>query len=291
MDAFRKFFEEHAAFFGVVVPILAVVGAFAGSWAAGWMQARGGRDQAAAAREAAQIAAEAQRLAALWTVRHVHTAELIQRVDEVQRLAPLFFTQDSASGLEAQFREARQAMAQKQAEVELIAPVPVVNAARSVEDALDELTGHAKLTGPGQYVSNMLLTLILSPAEATSASVASAAASADAAVAARAAVRRLRSIDADADGVAWETARLAARDALCSVDGVTEELASNALLTIGMDDLGAARGLARRTNQFAEKKTLLLKAAREMLKSEDDVAPTVPPQRRWWQRAGATPSS
>ncbi|MET9346268.1 hypothetical protein [Streptomyces termitum] len=130
MTAFRQYFEDNPEIFAALVAALAILGGFLGSIIGAKIQANGGRDQAAAAREAAAATNEAQRVAALWTVRHVHMAELLQRVDEVHRLARLFFAEDSTSGLESQLREARQAVVQKQAEVELIAPGPVVDAAR-----------------------------------------------------------------------------------------------------------------------------------------------------------------
>ncbi|MFC9490729.1 hypothetical protein ACFTZM_32275, partial [Streptomyces hydrogenans] len=157
MSEIRKFFEEHAAFFAVVVPIATIVASFAGSWAAGWMQARGGRDQAAAAREAAAATNEAQRVAALWTVRQVQVAEFVQRVRELVRVSELFYERNNADrSISVQIGEARQALVQKQAEIELIAPKVVVQAADSVVKHFNGFVGLTAMVGETAYFADRL---------------------------------------------------------------------------------------------------------------------------------------
>ncbi|MFJ5142761.1 hypothetical protein [Streptomyces sp. NPDC088707] len=70
-----KYFEDNPEIFAALVAAIAILGGLLGSIIGAKFQANGGRDQAAAAREAAKIAAEAQHIAALWSVRHMQTAE------------------------------------------------------------------------------------------------------------------------------------------------------------------------------------------------------------------------
>ncbi|MFE5511658.1 hypothetical protein ACFQ9J_13695 [Streptomyces sp. NPDC056529] len=263
MNAFRQYFEEHATFFGVAVPILAVVGSFAGSWAAGWMQARGGRDQAAAAREAATIAAEAQRVAALWTVRQTQVAEFVQGVREVVRLYDRFFLEPDTSDLYFQVEAANQDVSLKKAEIELIASSIVVDAAQAVLVSVVEYSSMARTGGPASYAELILLRLILSDEE----EVARAAGTAQSAL-------------QEGSGFSYRD-RLALLEAVRGISPRQAQRLAHAANHPGQ--LGEVREDAIR--DLDEKLTAFVSAAREMLRSEDDVAPAAPEQRRRWRRA------
>ncbi|MFE5106002.1 hypothetical protein [Streptomyces sp. NPDC056663] len=265
-----SYFEGKPEIFAALVALLVGVGAVLGAK----IQANGGRDQAAAAREAAKIAAEAQHVAALWTVRQVQVAEYMQRVREVERLIERLYTEDSSNGeLEARLGEAEQAMDQKQAELELIASEAVVEAAMKLREAVWHARSYAVKTGPLRYAQLVIYIQMDSDDPG------------DVAIAqqAREAVEELHAAKRQGNRMEIERAHRQARVALCEVEAITNDLASSALPKF------AENGwlLEQDSGQFSllRKMETLVSAAREMLRSEDNVAPTVPPQRRWWRRA------
>jgi len=269
VSEFRKFMEEHAAFFGVVVPILAIVGAFLGSWAAGWMQARGGRDQAAAAREAAAATNEAQRVAALWTVRRIQVAELIQRANEVMLASGhAHAVCQPEEGDRDRVNDALRAMGMRESEIRLIAPAKVVDAAKKVARLSGTAWIAAAIQGPENRARKELRRL---------------ANEADLAVrdAAREAMGVIRN----------ESSSVAEREqALSAVSGLSEEHVRRLTVRPSVPP-PFSRPYSEIEHEYQERVDALVSAAREMLRSEDDVAPASPPQRRWWRRnSAATPA-
>ncbi|GGY61938.1 hypothetical protein [Streptomyces omiyaensis] len=271
--------EEHAAFFGVVVPILAILGSFAGSWAAGWVQARGGRDQAAAAREVATATNEAQRVAALWNVRQVMTVDYIAYAREHVELSVRMYRENDEDGaLKREADASRITLVQKKVGLELVATAPVVAAVKEVQEAVRGLAEHALTYGQEAYADKLLRTMGPRPAVLN----------------ARAALHELRECELDA--ARTEGARSEARvNALRKLTELESEISREqrfALIRyymradgVTLDQFKEARAL------FQSKMEELIEETRIMLRSEGDVASVVPPQRRWWRRnSAATPT-
>ncbi|GGV84299.1 hypothetical protein [Streptomyces massasporeus] len=270
MDAFRRYFESNPEIFAALVAGIAVVGGLVGSVIGARIQANGGRDQAAAAREAARIAAEAQRVAALWTVRQIQVAAFIQSVREARRLSEMFYKQNAVEdGLDVQLREARQDVAQKRAEIELVVPLAVLRAAGEVAETLDSMTAFAEIAGPGTYFTDDLNNQALSPNRHQS----------------RLAGRALNALDAlravDASG---RPDRFT--DAMAAVRAATNATVPQAVsVTAYVLRPQFPSEVAENQEKLNEKLALLIDAARAMLRSEDDIAPAVPTQRRRWRSA------
>ncbi|MFB7609900.1 hypothetical protein [Streptomyces gardneri] len=261
MDEFRKFFEGHAVFFGVVVPILAIVGSFAGSWAAGWMQARGGRDQAAAAREAAKIAAEAQRVAALWSIRQVQIAEFIRNARELVRVSEELRERPIDADLRRESGTALRAIALCAAEVEVTAPQDVVEAAYALSGTLRDLLDEAQDIGLTSCATDALFELCGSSDTAT----------------AGAAIEAHRALNDS-------TLTPEAQSSIVSmVSGLTEEQVRRLVVEVN-SPVDLNQRWVEAANAVTEKLRTFVAGTREMLKSEDDVAPAVPQQRRRWRR-------
>lgn len=271
-----KYFEDNPEIFAALVAAIAILGGLLGSVIGAKIQANGGKAQAVAAQKAAEIAAEAQRVAALWSVRQVQVAEFIQRVREVQRISELFYVRDVvADGLGAQLRTGYSAMIHTLAELQLIAHSSVVEAADAVSEALDEVVDLATAAGPGQYVRGLLVDRVFSVDDAESVLAHRALDLLDELLAAR----------AGDDSAAINRAQARSYSALSDVSGITPEQALCTRFLVGESELVRQKGEV--TERVAEKMTTLVETAREMLRSEDDVAPTVTaPQRRRWQRAG-----
>ncbi|MEU8702920.1 hypothetical protein AB0C61_35745 [Streptomyces sp. NPDC048680] len=270
MHAFRQYLEHNPEIFAALVAFIAVVGGLAGSVIGAKIQANGGRDQAAAAREAAQIAAEAQRVAALWTVRQIQVAAFIQSVREARRLSELLYRQNSIEdGLDVQVREAGQEVAQRRAEVELIVPLAVVRAAGEVAETVRAMTNSAQIAGPGTYFEEDLKIQVLSLDRNQSGLAGRALSALDA----------LRSSDSNDRANEFTDAV----DAVRAATNATVQQAVAVTSYFIRPDFPSA--VAENREKLKEKLTILIDAARVMLKSEDDVAPTVPPQRHRWRRA------
>ncbi|MFH8628217.1 hypothetical protein ACH4A8_41120 [Streptomyces vietnamensis] len=284
MDAFRKFFEEHAAFFGVVVPILAVVGSFAGSWAAGWVQARGGRDQAAAAREAAKIAAEAQRVAALWSVRQVLIAEYIHETRQATEvIRQLYVRNDEDGELDRQMVESALALNQKRVGLELTATLPVVEAVKEVQEAVSDVSIRARDHGPGLAAYTHLLELRRTGGSTRL----------QEAFDALAAYRTVAT-DLFSEDEARFQAAVEARMRLGRVTPALSGARIDALVShYSRSPDRATTDYNEAHDRLVEKRGELIRAARAMLRSEDDVAPAVPQQRRrlWWRNSAETRAS
>ncbi|WP_098897930.1 hypothetical protein [Streptomyces sp. st77] len=269
MDVWN-YFEGKPEIFAAVVALLVGVGAILGAK----IQANGGRAQAAAAREAARIAAKAQQEAALWTVRQVQTAEYIQRVRDVRRISTLLFEQDpEADNLLAQLVSASQAANQKLAEVQLIAHSSTVNAAEMVNDALMEVVEISYLLGPGLYGYGVIFDESFSPEPPDSATANNALNSL---------MELRRAHEEGSDDQTMSRLRRHARLDVLQVDGITPKIAQSLLLSAEMPD--GEREKERRNAELEERMRSLISTAREMLRSEGNVAP-VPAPRRWWQRA------
>ncbi|MFH9736533.1 hypothetical protein ACH4MA_02390 [Streptomyces roseolus] len=279
VDGLRKFFEEHAAFFGVVVPILAVVGSFAGSWAAGWVQARGGRDQAAAAREAAAATNEAQRVAALWTVRQVMTVDYIAYAREHVELSVRMYKESHEDGaLKREADASRITLVQKRVALELVATAPVVAAVKEVQEAIRGLAEHALTYGPGAYADGLLRTMGPRPAVMD----------------AREALHELREreLDAARTDESRSEARVNALRKLREMESDISREQNLALIRYYMRPAGATLDEFKEVRAlFQSKMEELIAEARIMLKSEEDVAPIVPEQRRRWRRNSVTTST
>ncbi|MGW2304999.1 hypothetical protein [Streptomyces sp. NPDC001809] len=276
MSTFREFFEGHAAFFAVVVPIVGLVGSFAGSWAAGWMQARGGRDQAAAAREAAAATNEAQRVAALWTVRQVQVAEFVQQARKFLRTSVLLYRGPLDGDLRTEVQEMREGLRLKMAELELIAPAGVDQAVKGLNEALGALHDYAAISGPAHHSY-----LALHEAADSSDPIFS--------IPGQAAIAALDEMARDLESGDVALRRQVSESATRAVSDV-----------IGISPVKVSQVMwwARQPDPFDARRNLegaveremasLVAAARVMLRSNDDVAPAVPVQRRWWRRNSAT---
>lgn len=126
----------------VIAALLAIVGGFLGSLASGWVQARGGRAQASAAVEAARITAEAQRIALLHTDRRKQIAEFVHEARQAVNTGNRLFSpiaHSEVAALEASVQASYSALTVKQAELELIAPVEVVERASDLVDVVENL--------------------------------------------------------------------------------------------------------------------------------------------------------
>jgi hypothetical protein len=264
VDALRHYFENNPEIFAALVAVIAVVGGLVGSVIGAKIQANGGRDQAAAAREAAQISAEAQRVAALWTVRQIQVAAFIQSVREARRLSELFYQQNAVQdGLDVQMREARQDVAQKRAEIELVAPLAVVRAAGEAAEALDVMTTVAEIAGPGKYFTEYLDIQVLSPNRSQS----------------RLAGRALNALDA----LRGASANIRADEFTAAVEALRDATNATVQQAVAVSSYVLRpqfpSEVAENREVVNQKLTILIDAARAMLKSEDDVAPALPPQR------------
>ncbi|MFJ8133338.1 hypothetical protein [Streptomyces hydrogenans] len=270
------YFEDNPEIFAAIVAAIAILGGLLGSIIGAKIQANGGRDQAAAAREAARIAAEAQRVAALWNVRQLQVAEYIQGVREVRRLANLFYEQDAnATGLEAQLCDARHALSLKLAEVDLTLPFGVVQAAYKVYECLEREVGIARDAGPAEYFLGIVSSQVFSEDPAES----------ELARQAEEAVNELRAAPDTGDPrprfplvrVVVQTVRAAT--------GATAEQAMAVVRYVSTGQYPAMR--SENIQENAASMATLIMATRSVLRSEDDVIPPVPEQRRRRWRAGA----
>ncbi|MEU9089748.1 hypothetical protein [Streptomyces sp. NPDC048428] len=253
-----KYFEGKPELFAALVAAIAIVGGVVGAK----MQANGGRAQAAAAREAAEIAAEAQRVATLWSVRQVQVAEFVQSVREAVRLSDRFYLEPDGGELQNRAHAAYQTASLKKAEIELIASRGVVNAAQAVLLSASEYSSAARSGGPTAYAELTLLRLIFDGEDQT----------------ARAASAANMALNAGS-GMSYAP-RL---ELLLAVPGLSEAQAHR----LARDSNEPGRRDQTRedlTRDLDEKLTTFVDAARTMLKSEDDIAPAVPPQHRQWRR-------
>ncbi|MFC9035077.1 hypothetical protein [Streptomyces arboris] len=276
MHGLWQYFEENNEIFAAVVAFLAIGGGLLGSVIGARIQANGGRDQAAAAREAAQIAAEAQRVAALWTVRHVLTAEFIQLIRERAEAVHRLYSQSDADGTtQAQIDQAGRAVLRKAAEIELIVPSPVMRAAEDMVSALDKFVATSSVAGPAQYLRVVIGEAMwcVDPVHA------------ELAGRARTSLDELGVAAASGDTERKVRALAAADEALrAAVADITDAQAQAAVA----EAIGGREWLDRKREneeQVTACLDTLVAAAREMLKSEDDVAPVVPPQRWRWRWA------
>ncbi|MFJ6252879.1 MULTISPECIES: hypothetical protein [unclassified Streptomyces] len=273
MNAFRVFFEGHAAFFAVVVPIAAIAGSYFAGVRGAKIQAKGGRVQAAAAREAAEIAAEAQRVAALWTIRQVQIAEFIHSARELVRLSLLLYrvADDDVEATRDRCETAYQAMSLRSAEIRLIAPKTVVEAGQKTATAARAVLDHARQRSPVFRARRELTDLVLTDYGTSGA-------------AAHAAIRALDEESGDYSAV---------EEALSAVPGLSARhvsvLSTHCFEATSLEAL--SQSLDEVDREFGKSLAAMVDAARELLKSEDDVAPTVPEQRRRWWRHNSAASS
>ncbi|MEU3690320.1 hypothetical protein [Streptomyces narbonensis] len=153
-----------------------------------------------------------------------------------------------------------QAMSLRQAEIEVIAPKGVVQAADAVVRRANLFWSHARGDGPTASAEHFLLRLTTSENRET-------------AQAAQAAYVELQESDLEAD---------ARRLLFRSVPGLSD------YQVFWLLRRGRPAELWRRRDEepgnLNEKLSAFIEAARVMLRSEDDVAPTVPAQRRGWRR-------
>ncbi|AJF68177.1 hypothetical protein SVTN_31250 [Streptomyces vietnamensis] len=268
------FFEGHAAFFAVVVPIAAIAGSYFAGVRGAKIQARGGQDQASAARDAAEIAAEAQRVAALWTVRQVQVAEFIQSAREVSMSADGFYKNYSVEDQQSRrdrVSAAAKTMSLTEAEIQLIAPAAVVDASFNVARAATNAYVCALMDGPTVRARSALKRIAYGDGEHE---------------VKRAALAAIRVLDDESSSHADR------QEAVSAVPGLAEEH----VLRLGDRRRGApVRRLEERRREhqeaFKDSMAALVSAAREMLKSEEDVAPTVPEQRRRWRLRNSVAST
>ncbi|MCX5232918.1 hypothetical protein [Streptomyces sp. NBC_00233] len=264
MTGLWKYFEENHEIFAALVAFLAIGGGLLGSVIGAKIQANGGRDQAAAAREAAQTAAEAQRVAALWSVRQVQTAEFIRSVRElVWSSNRLFEVLDSDSQTQAE--AARQALGLRVAEIELVVPRDVMTTAHAVYESAVQYWDLAWTASPLLSAERNLRLLAGSNDPETG----------------RAALEAIRVLYDDG------ASHLARLGALTAVPGLPHhqvvllvENRRDPEPSVWHQKDEAGRALNERMDE-------LVTAARAMLRSEDDVAPAVPEQRRRWWPSGS----
>ncbi|MEU7022766.1 hypothetical protein ABZ990_19205 [Streptomyces sp. NPDC046203] len=250
-----KYFEDNPEIFAALVAAIAILGGLLGSIIGAKIQANGGRDQAAAAREAAWIAAEAQRVAALWSVRQLQAAQFVRSVRELRRLGRLYGQDPNNADLRGQGRELLQAVTLKGAEIELTAPDHVVAAAKDLVATAVYNYNMDRRAGPVEHAEEALVGLCGSADEETAA----------------AAHRAHDTIRPQAPVPHEERLRL-----LLAVPGLSVQhahrLANDPEIEYRYQDLSASN-LERALSTFVA-------AVREVLRSEDDVAPTAPVQHR-----------
>ncbi|MFH8628216.1 hypothetical protein ACH4A8_41115 [Streptomyces vietnamensis] len=281
MGGLWKYFEEHDAIFTALVAVLAIVGSYLAGVRGAKIQANGGRDQAAAAREAAQITAEAQHVAALWSLRHLKTAEFMQQCREVRSLTRPFYAEDMSGGsAESLLRGAYKEAARQLAEIELLAPEPVVAAAKRLDALVARALQHAIHLGPGLYKYNsMRWELDLGLATDDTAII-------EQRNQYRHAVEALDALAEASDAgdeVRKSAARLAATRACLEVRDMTFDQHTSLLRAFATPS--AERAWYTLDQELSDEMGILVITAREMLKSGGDVPPTVPEQRqRWWRR-------
>ncbi|MFE6853940.1 hypothetical protein ACFVDH_24485 [Streptomyces sp. NPDC057674] len=236
----------------------ALVAAFIGSLGGGWIQARGGRAQAAAAQKAAEITAEAQRVAGLWNVRQVQVAEFIRSIREATQSAERHYREGYEPPLRDEVRGAFREAALRKAEVQLVASREVMSAAETVMGCADELMSAVRRNWPYSYAETMLVELLNHEDEA------------------------IRD-------------RASTAQRICEEPGTSFRERKDAFLAAGLPARFAGRlaqgsrppvGEIRRELRGAVDAALLalVEATRLMLRSDDDVPPSVPRQRRWWRR-------
>ncbi|MEW1798655.1 hypothetical protein ACIGO7_11885 [Streptomyces virginiae] len=160
MDRVIDFIKAEPEAATVFAALLAIVGGILGSLLSGWVQARGGKAQASAAVEAARITAEAQRLASLHTDRRQEIAAFIYEARHAVNTANrLFFSPLSpteVATLQATAQAAYTALSTKQAELELIAPVEVVERASDLTGAVEDFLTLASLRAPASRAMTAL---------------------------------------------------------------------------------------------------------------------------------------
>ncbi|MEU9851813.1 hypothetical protein [Streptomyces sp. NPDC047974] len=261
-----QYFEENPEIFAALVAAIAIVGGLLGSVIGAKIQANGGRDQAAAAREAARIAAEAQRVAALWAARQLQIAQFIQSARDVVDVCNRSYEEGDDGRLILHLRDATQAMRLKAHEVELVAPQRFVDAAQQVLLSVDRYSSEASVHGETGH-THLLITRLLS--------------SNDADVARTARLAEHAVLHGGLEGMGHEE-RL---QAIAAVPGVSERQARALLRDAENPPRWNAR-LNSGRHDFEEKLREAVRAGRAVLKSEDDVVPALPPQRRRWWRVG-----
>ncbi|MFJ7986243.1 hypothetical protein [Streptomyces sp. NPDC096351] len=255
-----KYFEGNPEIFAALVAAIAIVGGLLGSIIGAKIQANGGRDQATAARDAARIAAEAQRVAALWTVRQGQIAEFTRKARELVGLAEDFYRRPIDADQRQRANEAYAALDLLRAEIELTAPKKVVAATLMVYHEAGDFAQRALNVGPITHAYAVLEDLARGEGEA----------------AARASAA-LDALNADSEHVAGVL------PAVSAVPGLSVEQVH--LLVYGLSRPLVRKARRRGVRTFIERTNALTAAAREMLGSEDDVAPSMPPERRRWWRA------
>ncbi|MER7540229.1 hypothetical protein ABTX77_36440 [Streptomyces sp. NPDC097704] len=250
-----KYFEGKPEFLTAVAAVIAIVGAIVGAK----IQANSGRAQAAAAREAAEIAAEAQRVAALWTVRQGQLAEFVRSARKLRNLCEQLWSVDDETLGDA-VSSASEEMSLLWAEVQLTGTEAVVKASGEFASAALEVEAAAHEYAPALH--------------------------------ARAALRR---ITANNDDLGAEVQRILEMtessfeyqiERLCdTVPTFSREQAAHVVINgrLNSDVFYEERNLVGRA--FNEALRVLVRESRVMLRSDSDVVPTVPTQRRWWQRA------
>ncbi|MET8751305.1 hypothetical protein ABZW32_14585 [Streptomyces sp. NPDC004667] len=150
MDKVIEFIKAEPEAATVFAALLAIVGGFLGSLASGWVQALGGKAQASAAVEAARISAEAQRIASLHTDRRKEIAAFIYEARHAVNTGNRLFSPISpteVSALQTAVQAAYRALTVKQAELEIIAPVEVVERASDLVGAVEDFLRMVSMRG------------------------------------------------------------------------------------------------------------------------------------------------
>ncbi|WP_031002169.1 hypothetical protein [Streptomyces sp. NRRL F-5727] len=259
MTAFRQYFEDNPDVFAALVAAVAILGGLLGSVIGARIQANGGRDQAAAAREAARIAAEAQRVAALWNVRQAQIAEFVRSARELTAVCEgMYRSDDDAESRRARVDAASREMVLREAEIRLVAPAKVADAASEVTRATKKACLGAMRWGPLAGGRVALKRLCNSEDDAVRHE-------------ARAAMRVLDD---------ESSSRTARRQALSAVEGLSGEHVRRLSEPPTKPTQRIVEGMRAHQREVDSKMTKLFNAAREMLRSEDDVAPAAPEQRR-----------
>ncbi|WP_346172140.1 hypothetical protein [Streptomyces roseofulvus] len=266
MTAFRQYFEDNPEIFAALIAAIAILGGLLGNIISAKFQATSGRDQAVAAREAAQIAAEAQRVAALWSVRQLQVAEFIRSAREMMVVCNgMYRSDDDAESRRARVDAASRELALREAEIRLVAPAKVAQAATEVAKATQKAYLGAMRWGPLAGGRVALKRLCNSENDAVRHE-------------ARAAMRVL-----DDEGSSW----IVRRQALSTVDGLSGEHIRRLSEPPAKPTQRIVEGMHAHQREVDRKLAKLLEAARVMLRSDDDALPTMPApeQRRRWRRA------
>lgn len=256
VDGLWKYFEEHDPIFTALIAFIVGVIAYLGARA----QAKGGRAQAEAAREAATIAAEAQRVAALWTVRQSQLAEFVRSARRLKYLSERLWIEDDEALAETVSR-ASEEMSLLWAEVQLTGTEAVVEASGELAMASLSVEATAQEYAPVLHVREALRRMTSNN------------------VSLGEEVQRILALT-DSSNEEDLIGRLREAVPSFSLDQAYHVVVNG---RVALSEMVEERQSANRVHNVAV--SALMREARVMLRSDDDVVPAASRRRRWRRRA------